>query len=101
MLISLLKKEATHVAHSFPNIFTRKEMLVPMEKNFTTKRYKNVEAAHSRMEESERRRKCGDGKMPSSGIGSQLEGQNVLLVHSPCHVDDNVLAGSELLMMRS
>jgi hypothetical protein len=37
----------------------------------------------------------------SSGIGGKLEGQNVLLVHGPCHVDDDVLAGSELLMMRS
>jgi hypothetical protein len=35
------------------------------------------------------------------GIRGELEGQNVLLIHGPGHVDDDVLAGSELLMTGS
>lgn len=35
------------------------------------------------------------------GIRGELEGQNVLLIHGPSHVDDDVLAGSEFLMMES
>jgi hypothetical protein len=31
-------------------------------------------------------------------IGGKLEGQNVLLIHGPGHVHDDVLASSELLM---
>jgi hypothetical protein len=39
-------------------------------------------------------RKC----LHSLSISSKLEGQNVLLVHGTGHVDNDVLAGSELLM---
>ena len=39
-------------------------------------------------------RKC----LHSLSISSKLEGQNVLLVHGTGHVDNDILAGSELLM---
>ncbi len=39
-------------------------------------------------------RKC----LRSLSISSKLEGQNVLFVHGTGHVDNDVLAGSELLM---
>ena len=47
-------------------------------------------------------RNVGMKQHPSSlSISCKLERQNVLLVHSPSHINHDVLAGSELLMLES